>query len=43
MSKKTCKSDKSKKIKKAKYQCKNCEEIALKEKHLCKPKKLKEK
>jgi hypothetical protein len=43
MSKKICKTDKPEKIKKPKYQCKNCGETAIKEKQLCKPSKFKKK
>ena len=40
MSKKICKSKKNGeeiKVKYPKYQCKVCDEMAVKEKHLCKP------
>ncbi len=40
MSKKVCKTGKEEKSNKAKYSCKKCGLLALKEKHLCKPKEL---
>lgn len=43
MSKKMCKTKndkRAKKVKYPKYECKVCGELATKEKHLCKPKKI---
>ncbi len=40
MGKKWCKQDEHKKVKKPKFQCKNCSGIAKKKNHLCKPEKL---